>query len=128
MEISMFLFACYLRKGTWKFPCYFPIICVKVHGHFYVPLLVIWRVKVHGNFRVPFHIICVKLGTWKFSKYLLAYVCKGFRKEQFLHFHALIFRLSAENITIRIVFGKNYALCTKFYQIKQKPNHVWKEL
>ena len=31
------------------------------------------------------------------SKHLLAYVCKGFQKEQFLHFHALIFRLSAEN-------------------------------
>ena len=49
--------------------------------------------------------------------YHLAYVhvCKGFQKEQFLHFHALIFRLSAENITIRIVqFGKNYALCSKF--------------
>ena len=82
------------------------------------------------------------------SKYLLAYVCKGFQKEQFLHFHALIFRLSAENITIRIVFGKNYALCTKFtrsnknpitfgrnyslntkfYQIKHKTNYFWKEL
>ena len=63
----MFLFACYLRKGKWKFPCYVPVICVKVHGNFYVPLLVICRVKVHGNFRVPFHVICVKLGTWKFS-------------------------------------------------------------
>ena len=54
--MSMFFFVCYLRKDTWKFPCNFLVICVKVHGNFYV----------HGNFRVPFHVIYVKLGTWKF--------------------------------------------------------------
>ena len=87
------------RQGTWKFPCSFPCYLLKAR---YVEI----------------------------SMYPLAYVhvCKGFQKEQFLHFHALIFRLSAENITIRIVFGKNYALCSKFYQMKQNPNHVWKEL
>ena len=53
MEISMFLFPCYLRNSTWKFPCYLPVICVKINRNFYVPLLVIWRVKVHGNFHVP---------------------------------------------------------------------------
>ena len=55
--------------------------------------------KVHGIFRVPFHVICVKV-----SMYLLADVCIGalkfpcpFPERTFLHFHALIFRLSAEN-------------------------------
>ena len=56
-EISMFLFPCYMRKGTWKsLPCHFPVICVKVHENFFVPLVVIWRVKVHGNFHVPFRV------------------------------------------------------------------------
>ena len=112
MEISVLL-SYYLRKGTWKFlrssPCH---------------------MARQGTWKFPCSFPCYlrKARYVEISKYLLAYVCKGFQKEQFLHFHALIFRLSAENITIRIFFGKNYALFTKFYQIKQKPNHVWKEL
>ena len=112
MEISV-LRSCYLRKGTWKFLCSSPCYMSR-----------------QGTWKFPCSFPCYlrKARYVEIFKYLLAYVCKGFQKEQFLHFHALIFRLSAENITIRIVFGKNYALCTKFYQMKQKPNHVWKEL
>ena len=105
MEISVLL-SCYLRKDTWKFLCSCPCYMAR-----------------QGTWKFPCSFPCYlrKARYLVISKYLLAYVCKGFQK-------ALIFRLSAENITIRIVFGKNYALCTKFYQMKQKPNHVWKEL
>ena len=57
---------CYqLRNCTWKFPCYFPVICEKIHENVYVHSLVLWRVKVHGYFHVPLSCYLRK-GTWKF--------------------------------------------------------------
>ena len=73
-------------------------------------------------------------GITEISMYLLPYVWKGalitcsFPERAIPSSPCIDVRLSVENITIRIIFGKNYALCTKSYQIKEKPNHVCKEL